>query len=136
MPFGEEEVKDAAFGMDGEKSPSLDGFTMLFFQECWEIIKDDLFKVLGEFYVRSVMNKAMCSTFIVLIPKEEGQGRGEFCHISLVTSLYKIISKVLSLRLLMVMDSVVAVTQSMFIKGCQITDSILIANECVDVGRS
>lgn len=49
-PFGEEEVKEAIFGMDGSKSPSLDGFTMFFYQVCWDIIKDDLMNVTGEFF--------------------------------------------------------------------------------------
>lgn len=38
-PFIEEEVKETVFGMDGATTPSLDGFSMLFFQECRDTIK-------------------------------------------------------------------------------------------------
>lgn len=44
-PFSEEEVFNAVFGMDEAKAPGPDGFSMLFYQECWESIKEDLMKV-------------------------------------------------------------------------------------------
>lgn len=60
----------------------------------------------------------MSSTFIVLIPKKDGARELiDFHHISMVSSLYKIISKVLPLRLRVVIGSLVNVTQSAFIKG-------------------
>lgn len=49
-PFDVEEIKEAIFGMDGAKSLGLDGFYMLFYQEYWNNIKDDIMKVLEEFY--------------------------------------------------------------------------------------
>lgn len=122
--------------MDGAKSPGPDGFSMLFYQECCDTIKEDLMKVKGEFFERGALNKSMSSTFIVLISKkDEAREMRDFHPINLITSLYKIISKVFSLRLKENMGSVVGATQSAFIKWRQITDSILIANECVDMRR-
>lgn len=77
------------------------------------------------------MNKAMRLMFIVMILKKEGaRDMGEFKPISLVSSLYKIISKVLSVQLHAVMGMVMSSTQSASIRRRQIMDSILIANEC------
>jgi len=56
----------------------------------------------------------------------------DFRPISLVSSVYKILSKVLANRLRMVIGNVVSDSQSAFIKGRQILDGILIANELVD----
>lgn len=51
--------------MDEAKALGPNGFSMLFFQECWESIKDDLMKVYEEFFQRGALNNSMRSTFIV-----------------------------------------------------------------------
>ena len=56
----------------------------------------------------------------------------DFRPISLVSSVYKILSKVLANRLRKVIGNVVSASQYAFIKGRQILDGILIANELVD----
>lgn len=132
-PFNEEEVCNAVFGTDEAKAPGPDGFSMLFYQECWESLKKDLMKVFKEIFERGALNKSMRSTFLVLVPKKETtMGLGDFQPINLITNLYKIISKVLSAKLKGVMEHVVSSTQSAFIQGQQIMDNIMIANECVD----
>jgi len=68
-----------------------------------------------------------------MIPKVENpQELGEFRLISLVGCLYKIISKVLSLRLKKVINKVIDVRQSTFLKGRGLLDSVLVVNEVLE----
>ncbi|XP_024634533.1 uncharacterized protein [Medicago truncatula] len=71
-----------------------------------------------------------------LIPKVNSLQRfNDFHPISTVGYMYKVLAKVLVNRLRAVMGSVVSDSQSAFVKGKQILDGILIANETVDEAR-
>lgn len=56
----------------------------------------------------------------------------DFRPVSLTTSTYKIISKLLAERFKKVMPSIMSNSQSAFVGGRQILDPVLIANEAVE----
>ena len=136
-PFEEEEVRKVVFSSDGNKSPGPDGFTLAFFQNCWEEVKLELMTVLNDFHSDGVVNRAVNETYIALIPKKCGFCKiSDFRPISLVTSLYKIISKVLASRLKGVLDATILKNQGAFVANLQILDVALVANEIVEDVRA
>jgi hypothetical protein len=89
--------------------------------------------VFKEFHETGKFEKSLNATFVALIPKKAGAMEIKDLHpISLISGVYKIISNVLTSRLNSVMGKLISQTQSAFILGQQILDSILMANECVD----
>ena len=99
-PFEEEEVKKVIFECDGSRAPGPDGFTLELFQSQWETMKDDILRVLFEFANDGIIHGATNEMYICLMPKKANSSKVKnFRPISLVTSLYKTISKVLSYRL-------------------------------------
>lgn len=111
-PFDEEEVKKAMWSLNGDKAPEPDGFTIAFYKACWEVILGDLILVIYDFFERGFLDKGSNTTYISLIPKKEGAERiTDFRPISLVGSMYKIISKCLALQLIEVLSGIVSKEQ-------------------------
>lgn len=46
-----------------DKSPGSDGFTVLFCQESWDILKEDILKVFAIFFERGTINKGVNAAF-------------------------------------------------------------------------
>lgn len=121
---------------DNYKCLCPDGVTFGFIKQSWNLIKDDVLKFLVEFHRNGRLAKGINNTFFALIPKVESPQRLiDFLPISLVGSMYKILAKVLANRLRVVIGLVILDSQSTFIKGRQILDGILVANEVVDEAR-
>ena len=86
-----------------------------------------------EFHEQNSFIKSLYNTFLVLLPKKGGaEDLGDYRPISLLGGLYKLLAKVLANRLKKVIGNVVSLDQNAFIKGRQILDASLIANEVID----
>ncbi|KAJ9707044.1 hypothetical protein PVL29_002161 [Vitis rotundifolia] len=135
-PFTEEEISKAIFQLDRDKAPRPNGFTIAVFQDCWDVVKEDLVRVFTEFHRSGIINQSTNASFIVLLPKKSLTKKiSDFRPISLITSLYKIIAKVLSGRIRGVLHETIHSTQGAFVQGRQILDAALIANGIVDERR-
>ncbi|KAL6321948.1 hypothetical protein AAG906_035857 [Vitis piasezkii] len=63
-PFAEVEIFNAIFQLDRDKAPRPDGFTIAVFQDCWDVIKEDLVRVFAEFHNSGIINQNTNASFI------------------------------------------------------------------------
>lgn len=82
------------------KTPDLDGFPPWFYQHQYNLIKDDLFSFLSNaFSLQSDLSQCN-TTLLILIPKyKTPKYSSDWRPISLYNTCYKILSKLLCLRL-------------------------------------
>ncbi|GAU39330.1 hypothetical protein TSUD_60810 [Trifolium subterraneum] len=135
-PFFIDEVREVIWSSDGNKSPGPDSFNFNFLKVCWEIIKGDIMAYMLEFHKNAVLPKAITTSFLALIPKKDHpQVLSNYRPICLVSSLYKILSKVLAGRLKKVMGKLISEVQLAFLPNRQILDGVLITNELIDLAK-
>ncbi|KAA3486329.1 Retrovirus-related Pol polyprotein LINE-1 [Gossypium australe] len=131
-PFSLKKIKEAVWSCDKSKAPSPDGFNL----NCWETVKMDLFGLMSDFFHIGKLEKSINSSFITLIPKDKNPNEIlDFRPICLVSSLYKMVSKVLSRRLREIVGMVVSDTQCAFIRCTYIFYGVLIANKLIHSSR-
>ncbi|KAL9687155.1 hypothetical protein QQ045_031553 [Rhodiola kirilowii] len=134
------EVQNAVFQMGSTKAPGPDGFSVLFYQESWEFIKDEV----QEFALRFLNDGGELergvndtNTIVTLIPNTKTPTTfNEYRPISLCNVAIKIITKTLANRLKGVLNECISVSQSVFVPGRLISDNILIAHKLVNHMRT
>ncbi|GAU32181.1 hypothetical protein TSUD_68520 [Trifolium subterraneum] len=106
-PFSIDEVREVIWSSDGNKCPGPD-----------------------------VLPKAITASFLALIPKKDHPHvLSDYRPICLVSSLYKILSKVLAARLKKVMGKLISKVQSAFLPNRQILDGVLAVNQLIDLAK-
>ncbi|CAJ2661953.1 unnamed protein product [Trifolium pratense] len=131
-PILEDEIFRALKSIGDLKAPGLDGFGANFFKTAWSIVKKDVIAAVMEFFYNEKIYSAINSTLVTLIPKHSAAKTiKEYRPISCCTTIFKIISKILTMRLSKVIGSIVNHSQAAFVPGQHIHDHILLAYELI-----
>ncbi|GJX96249.1 RNA-directed DNA polymerase, eukaryota, partial [Tanacetum coccineum] len=125
-----DEIKSAVWDCGTNKSPGPDGFTFEFYRKYWNLIDHDVVATVTSFFCTGLFPNGCNSSFIALIPNsQEAKMVKDFRPISLIGSMYKIITKTLANHLSYVIADLVSDVQSAFVSNRQILDGPFILNE-------
>lgn len=96
----EEEITKCMMEMNKDSTSGPDGFFTLFFQKCLYFIKYDVINAIHDFFDGNMIPKIFSTTSLALIPKKiNPKTWNDFRPISLCSTFYKLIARMLALRL-------------------------------------
>lgn len=58
MPFFVEEVRTTLCDMNGNKALDPDCFITTFCQSCWDVVREDIMQMFGDFHVREIYEES------------------------------------------------------------------------------
>ncbi|GJT30237.1 RNA-directed DNA polymerase, eukaryota [Tanacetum coccineum] len=129
-PISNEDIRTAVWGCGVDKSPGPDGFTFEFFRKYWTVVGPDFCIAVKWFFDHGVFAIGCNSSFVALIPKVlDPKVVSDYRPISLIGSLYKVVTKILASRLSLVISDLISDVQTAFLPNRQILDGPFIINE-------
>jgi len=129
-PFTLDEIQTVIFSLEKNSAPGPDHIPVEFYQNCWEIIKEDIMDMFLEFEIHNLDLGRLNYGVITLIPKlKEATKIQQYRPICLLNVSFKIFTKALMFRFENCMSRITNVCQSAFIKGRNIMDGVMALHE-------
>ena len=124
------EIKNMVWDMNPLKAPGPDGFPGLFFKCYWDTIGPQVIVAVQIFFRDGWLLSQSNQTYITFIPKKKGAcSFNHFRPISLCNFYYKIISKILVLRLRPLLAKLIEPSQAAFVPDRWIAGNVVLAQE-------
>ena len=119
--FTTEEINEVIKNLPSDKSPGPNGFNNEFIKACWDIVGDDVRKLIHDFYDGNANLESINTSHITLIPKISAPvTANDFRPISLLNTCLKIITKLLANRLQKIILKIVHINRYGFLKDIAI----------------
>lgn len=125
LPFTHEEIDLVIKSMPIDKATGPDGFNGMFIKKCWNIIKEDFYRLCQDFFDGTIDLEPINSSYIILVPKNNNpKSVNDYRPISLLNCSIKLITKLLAERLQLVILRLLHSNQYGFIKTRTIQDCL------------
>ncbi|CAM6082561.1 unnamed protein product [Calypogeia fissa] len=99
-PPSASEVKEVLDMLPNDKAPGMDGLTAEVFRACWDFMHMDLLLMVLDFWHTSSISHTIKEGILKLIPKKADKWRfKDWRPLTMLTTIYKLIAKLLALRL-------------------------------------
>lgn len=130
-PISDFEIKAVVDSMGATKAPSPDGVNGMFFQKNWEVVGREVCAAVHRFFFNfGVHPGEINETMVALIPKvPQPECINQLRQINCCNFIYKVISKLIVLRLKPFMGRLVTFHQSVFVGGRLIQDNLVVVQE-------
>ena len=128
VPVEKKDIELIIKYMQVNKSPRQDGWTVELFQHFFELMGTVITNVVEESRSQGLIHDSIRSTFLDLIPKCDSPTSFDHFHpISICKCIYKIISKIISNRLNLILSYSISKENFGFLDGRQVHEAIGIA---------
>ncbi|CAI7776480.1 unnamed protein product [Closterium sp. NIES-54] len=133
----EREVRRAIKELANDKSPGKDGLPKELYQVHWESLKGPVLKMVKDFMVTGnlpeVANEAVT---VLLLKKGDEMDVRNYMLITLLTSTYKILAKVVASRMKKVLSQVISREQYGFLPGKRLMDAVSLVADLIDAAKN
>lgn len=114
--FTREEIRQVIFEGNGDKCLGPDDFNLDFLKNFWDTVGEEIVLFMQEFHRKCKLSKAVTASFLALIPKHDRPLMLEdYRSICLISSMLKIISRILVVMLRKVIGTLISNNQTAFV---------------------
>ena len=130
IPVTIEEIQSILTISKNDKSPGPDGIPVEAYRALFDVLGSDLLRVIEDSRLSSKIPVVFNTTFIALIPNTDSpKSFDDFRPISLCNFVYKIIGKIISIRIRKILGRLISKEQFGFLHGRQIHEAVGIIQE-------
>jgi hypothetical protein len=125
-----EELYDAIKSGGPNKAPGPDGLSHEFYVRMWDVIRDDLLRVMNQIYIHKDIMRHQQHGIIVNIPKNTGDiTPNGYRMITLMNTDYKILARILARQLKPIMAEQISSSQYCAIPGKSILEAVSVMRD-------
>lgn len=129
-----QELKKTIFATSSNSSPGPGGMLGMFYHHCCDIIAEELYRMVLEFFNGGIISRAISHLCLILLSKvRSSQEFSKLRSISLSNFSVRFLSKFINSRLTTILSKIISQNHTDFIKGRSITENITLTRETVTI---